>query len=141
MKRLLYLLFALLGFGIDGCARVEYGTPHVTFRLTARVVDEAGTPIQGIHVRTSDGEQFEYNTGVSDYLGNIEAMGTIWPGAQYEVTFVDIDGPLNGGEFEPLTVETHAYNIAPGEGGWYEGGYAADMGDVVLKKKVTEDEE
>ena len=120
---------------------MEYGTPHVTFRLTARVVDEAGTPIQGIHVRTSDGEQFEYNTGVSDYLGNIEATGAIWPGAQYEVTFVDIDGPLNGGEFEPLTVETHAYHVKNGEGEWYEGGYAADMGDVVLKKKVTEDEE
>lgn len=141
MKRLLYLLFALLGFGIDGCARVEYGTPHVTFRLTARVIDEEGTPIQGIHVRTSEGGQFEYNTGISDYLGNIEAEGVIWPGAQYEVVFEDIDGPLNGGEFETLTVETHAYNIAPGEGGWYEGGYAADMGDVVLKKKVTEDEE
>lgn len=141
MKRLLYLLFALLGFGIDGCSRVEYGTPHVTFRLTARVIDEEGTPIQGIHVRTSEGNQFEYNTGISDYLGNIEAEGVIWPGAQYEVVFEDIDGPLNGGEFETLTVETHAYNIAPGEGGWYEGGYAADMGDVVLKKKVTEDEE
>lgn len=141
MKRLLYLLFALLGFGIDGCARVEYGVPHVTFRLTARVIDEEGVPIQGIHVRTSEGDQFEYNTGISDYLGNIEAAGTIWPGAQYEVVFEDIDGPLNGGEFETLTLETHAYNIAPGEGGWYDGGYAADMGDVVLKKKVTEDEE
>lgn len=137
MKRLLYLLFALLGFVIDGCARAEYGTPHVTFHLTARVVDEEGTPIQGIHVKTSEGENFDYQTGISDYLGNIDATGTVWPGSQYEVVFEDIDGELNGGEFETLTTATNAYQIKGSKGEWYEGGYAANMGDVVLKKKVS----
>lgn len=118
--------------------RTEYGTPHVSFRLTARVVDEEGTPIQGIHVRTSEGRYFDHNTGVSDYQGNIDAVGIIWPGAQYEVKFEDIDGELNGGEFETLTVTTSARQTEKGSGNWNEGSYEAHLGDVVLKKKVEE---
>ena len=37
---------------------MEYGTPNVHFSLKARVVDEAGVPIQGIEVRTEDGGYF-----------------------------------------------------------------------------------
>lgn len=120
--------------------RAEYGVPNVTFRLTARVVDEDGTPIQGIHVRTSEGDNFEHNTGVSDYQGNIDAVGSIWPGSQYEVRFEDIDGELNGGEFEELTVTTNPTQTEAGSGNWYEGSYEANLGDVVLKKKVKEEE-
>lgn len=142
MKRLLYFLMALLGFGFQSCdMRAEYGTPHVKFRLTARVVDEERRPIQGIQVSTSEGQPFDYDTGVSDYLGNIEAVGTIWPGAQYEVVFEDIDGPLNGGEFETLTMETHAQQIEEGSGSWYSGGYVANVGDVVLTRKEVEEGE
>ena len=48
MKKLLYMLLALLGISATGCdfMRVEYGTPHVHFNLKARVVDEAGKPIE-----------------------------------------------------------------------------------------------
>ena len=138
MKRLIYFLMTLLGFGFQSCdIRAEYGSPHVHFRLTARVIDEQGAPIQGIHVRTSKGESFDYDTGVSDYMGNVDAYGTIWPEAQYEVVFEDIDGPLNGGEFETLTLRTNAQQTEAGDDNWYSGGYVADMGDVVLKKKET----
>lgn len=142
MKRLLYFLMALLGFGFQSsCARVEYGSPHVNFRLTARVVDEEGTPIQGIHVRTSDGQYFDHSTGVSDYQGNIDAYGTILPGRQYEVRFEDIDGELNGGEFESLIVSTNAKQTEAGDGNWYSGGYESHLGDVVLTKNVDNTEE
>ena len=40
MKKLLYMLLALLGISATGCMRVEYGTPHVNFNLKARVIDE-----------------------------------------------------------------------------------------------------
>ena len=127
---------ALLGFGLSSCdIRAEYGTPHVSFQLSARVIDEEGNPIQGIRVRTSEGQEFDYNTGYSDYQGIINAEAVIWPGSQYEVTFDDIDGDLNGGEFESRTVETAAHQIDSGEGAWYGGHYVADMGDVVLNRK------
>ena len=58
----------MLGFAsCDHFGMVEYGCPTVNFSLKARVVDEAGNPIQGIEVRTEDGGRFEYNTGFSDY--------------------------------------------------------------------------
>ena len=74
MKKLIYFLMALLGFGAVGCEEfgaAEYGCPNVDFRATARVVDEAGEPIEGIRVgiyrEQWDGgyrcEDFEDRTG------------------------------------------------------------------------------
>ena len=105
MKRLIYFLMALLGFGAVSCDSVdfgvaaEYGCPHVKFCLKARVVDQDGTPIQGIEVRLKE-DRFDNKTGFSDYMGNIDAYGSVWPGSQYEVVFVDDDGEANGGQFE-----------------------------------------
>ena len=55
MKKLLYMLLALLGISATGCdfGRVEYGVPHVHFNLKARVVDEAGKPIEGIDEKSN----------------------------------------------------------------------------------------
>lgn len=143
MKRLIYILLGLLG--LTGCelfAPVEYGCPNVSFSLKARVVDEAGVPIQGIEVRTEDGGYFEYKTGFSDYQGYIDASGTFWPGTEHgKVQFVDIDGEANGGEFETLTVNVeNATQTEEGSGGWYKGAYAADLGTVTMKLKDKSEE-
>lgn len=115
----------------------EYGVPHVSFEVKARVVDEAGKPIQGIEVRTEDGGQFEYNTGFSDYQGYINAVGGFWPGTERgKVQFIDIDGEANGGEFETLTVELkNVTQTEEGSGSWYGGAYTADLGTVTMKQK------
>ena len=143
MKRLIYILLGLLGFtSCELFAPVEYGCPNVSFSLKARVVDEAGVPIQGIEVRTEDGGHFEYNTGFSDYQGYIDANGTFRPGTQHgKVQFIDIDGEANGGEFETLTVDVNnATQTEEGSGGWYEGAYAADLGTVTMKLKEQSEE-
>ena len=121
---------------------VEYGCPNVSFSLKARVVDEAGVPIQGIEVRTEDGGHFEFNTGFSDYLGYIDANGTFRPGTEHgKVQLIDIDGEANGGEFETLTVDVNnATQTEEGSGGWYEGAYAADLGTVTMKLKEQSEE-
>ena len=146
MKRLLYILFILLGFGAQSCeeiGRAEYGVPHVSFKLKARVVDEAGEPIQGIEVRTEDDERFEYNTGISDYQGNIDAYGGFWPGAERgQVQFIDIDGEANSGEFETQFVKlTNVEELEAGDGNWYHGAYRVDVGTVVMKLKEESDEQ
>ena len=144
MKRLIYILLGLLGF--TSCEHfigaAEYGCPNVSFSLKARVVDEAGTPIQGIEVRTEEGGRFEYNTGFSDYQGDIAARGSFWPGTQHgKVQFIDIDGEANGGEFETLTVDIeNTTQTEEGSGGWYEGAYAADFGTVTMKLKEQSEE-
>ncbi len=141
MKRLLYILLGLLGFGLQGCDYMgvaEYGTPHVRFRVKARVVNEAGEPIQGIEVRTEEGAQFEDNTGFSDYQGCIDAYGGFWPGDQYRnLHFIDVDGEANGGEYETLVVDSKSVNqTEEGSGNWYEGSYTTDVGTVTLKLKA-----
>ena len=141
MKQLIYLLLTLLGFGSAGCEEVigtcEYGVPHASFSLKARVIDEAGNPIQGIEVRTKRGDYFEDRIGVADYLGNIDAHATVWPGSQYEVVFEDIDGVLNGGEFETLELDIRdkVEQTKDGDGNWNEGSFSADLGDVTMKLK------
>ena len=144
MKRLLYILLGLLG--LTSCesffGAAEYGCPNVSFSLKARVVDEAGNPIQGIEVRTEDGDHFEYKTGFSDYQGYIDARGSFWPGTQHgKVQFIDIDGEANGGEFETLTVQIkNASQTQEGSGNWYEGAYTADLGTVTMKLKEKSEE-
>ena len=138
MKRLLYILLGLLGFtSCEHFGAVDYGVPHVSFEVKARVVDEAGKPIQGIEVRTEDGGQFEYNTGFSDYQGYINAVGGFWTGTEHgNVQFIDIDGEANGGEFETLTVELkNVTQTEEGSGSWYDGAYTADLGTVTMKQK------
>ena len=144
MKRLLYILFGLLG--LTSCEHfigvAEYGCPNVSFSLKARVVDEAGNPIQGIEVRTEDGDHFEYKTGISDYQGYIDAYGGFWPGTERgKVQFIDIDGEANGGEFETLTVQIeNASQTQEGSGNWYHGAYTADLGTVTMKLKEKSEE-
>lgn len=140
MKRLIGFLFALLGFGVVGCMRVEYGTPHVSFSLSARVVDEAGKPIEGIEARVAseyrdEGIPFENRTGVSNYLGEIDAVsGTMWPGFDHGVIFLDPDGEANGGKFESKFVDISGLitQTEEGSGSWYGGAFNAELGDVVM---------
>lgn len=139
MKRILNYLLGLMGIGAAGCIPVAmYGTPHVEFSLSARVIDEAGNPIQGIEVRTKSGQLFDHNTGIADYLGNIEAVSDyMWPGEQYKVVFLDVDGEYNGGEFESLELDISdkVKQTKKGSGDWYQGTYKAELGDVTLTLK------
>lgn len=146
MKRLLNILMVLLGFGTSGCDIVGvamYGTPNVKFHLSARVVDKDGNPIQGIEVRAKEGANFNHNTGISDYQGNIDAWGQVWPGSQYAVTFYDIDGEYNGGEFETLELDISdkVKQTQKGDGEWYQGAYKAELGDVTLTLKEQSEEQ
>ena len=128
-----------MGFGMAGCdgidrAAPEYGCPYVNFNLKARVVDEAGEPIPGIEVRLNNdwGKLAE-----SDNLGEIDALGSTFPGNQYEIVFKDVDGAENGGEFETLVLDItdKVEQTAEGEGSWYAGDYKAELGDVTLTRK------
>lgn len=135
MKRFIYYLMALLGFGAQGCDKLEnafggeevcmYGTPIVEFHLSARVIDKDGNPIQGIEVRPKSGAQCLNRTGFSDYLGVINAYyhDTGFAGDIHEVIFYDVDGEANGGEFEERTI---TYNSS---------GKNIELGDIELTRK------
>ena len=151
MKRLLYLLLGLLGISATGCdfMRVEYGSPHVHFNLKARVVDEAGKPIEGIEARVKEswGEYnvpFDNRTGVTNYLGEIDAHTSSMFSMDHTIIFLDPDGEANGGKFESKTVDIsdHIVQTDEGDGNWDNGSYVAEIGDVVMKlePETSEDE-
>lgn len=151
MKRLLYILLGLLGISATGCdfMRVEYGTPHVHFNLKARVVDEAGKPIEGIEARVKEGwgdhyAPFDNRTGVTNYLGEIDAHTSNMFDTGHEIIFIDPDGEANGGKFESKTVDIsdHIVQTDEGDGNWDNGSYVAEIGDVVMKlePEAPEDE-
>jgi putative lipoprotein (rSAM/lipoprotein system) len=147
MKRLIYFLLTLLGFGAWSCNSdwgdvvAEYGCPNMTFSLKARVVDEAGKPIEGIEVQTKNNAFYMDN--YSDAEGNIDLQVSMWPDTNIDLIFTDVDGKENGGEFETLelNIADKVEQVAEGSGSWYEGGYKADLGDVTLKLKAESDEQ
>lgn len=145
MKRLLYFLFALIGFGTTSCEETiddvaEYGCPNINFSLKARVVDEAGNPISGIEVQTRDHDFYRDN--ISDAEGNIDCNASMWPYDKFEIVFTDIDGEANGGEFETLKLDIteQVKQIEDGSGSWYEGGFKAELGDVEMTLKTKNEE-
>lgn len=151
MKKLLYMLLALLGVSATGCdfGVMEYGVPHVHFNLKARVVDEAGKPIEGIEARVKNGHNnyetpFENRTGVTNYLGEIDAHTSIISIIEHDIIFIDPDGEANGGKFESKTVDISDYIVQTdeGDGNWDNGSYVAEIGDVVmtLEPEAPEDE-
>lgn len=148
MKRFIYFLLALLGFGAVSCDNgsmddvvAEYGCPHINFSLKARVVDEAGKPIEGIEVQTKDNAFYADN--YSDAEGNIDLNVSMWPDTNIDLVFTDVDGAENGGEFETLelNIADKVEQVKEGSGSWYEGGYKADLGDVTMKLKAESDEQ
>lgn len=152
MKKLLYMLLALLGISATSCdfMRVEYGTPHVHFNLKARVVDEAGKPIEGIEARVKQSwgdydMPFENRTGVTNYLGEIDAHTAYAHSMEHTIVFLDPDGEANGGKFETKEVDIREYIVQTdeGDGGWDNGSYVAEIGDVVmtLEPEASEDED
>ena len=148
MKRFIYFLLALLGFGTIACDNgsmddvvAEYGCPHINFSLKARVVDEAGKPIEGIEVQTKNNAF--YTDNYSDAEGNIDLNVSMWPDTNIDLVFTDVDGAENGGEFETLelNIADKVEQVKEGSGSWYEGSYKADLGDVVMTLKEESDEQ
>lgn len=140
MKKLIYLLLSVLGFGAVSCEGGgnldAYGCPHVDFSITARVVDEEGTPIKGISVEGLGywGESYGLHSdeqGVIDFIG--ESMN-----CPDSIRFVDVDGSENGGEFKEKVVNVEFTQVKEGES-WYRGGYEANLGDVTLERVKQEE--
>ena len=145
MKRFIYFLFMLLGFGAVACDEnyglVEYGCPTMTFSLKARVVDEAGKPIEGIEVQTKWNAFYADN--YSDAEGNIDLNVNMRPDTNIDLVFTDVDGAENGGELETLelNIADKVEQVKEGSGSWYEGVYKADLGDVVMTLKEESNEQ
>lgn len=96
---------ALLGFA-TACENKRtvdmYGTPYFDYKVKGKVTDKEGAPVKGIEVGSQDAGPV---TSESD--GSYELSGREWSFRQTTLTFTDIDGAENGGEFteKKVTVE------------------------------------
>lgn len=134
-EKLLLAAASLLGFA-TACENKRtvdmYGTPYFDYKVKGKVTDKEGAPVKGIEVGSQDAGPV---TSGSD--GSYELSGREWSFRQTTLTFTDIDGPENGGEFteKKVTVEfTEADRTGKGEG-WYEGAFSRSGVDATLEKK------
>lgn len=116
---------------------VMYGTPLVEFSVKGRVVDADSNPIPNIEVTwagntygkavTAEDRTFQYtNEGMDEDM------------SQVVLTFTDVDGQENGGDFVSEEVQVPLTQTDPGDGNWDFGDYAAEDVVVVLDRKTTD---
>lgn len=138
MRRLIYFLMTMLGFGAVSCEGGgnldAYGTPYSTFRVSLRVVDGDGNPIPGIQVSA----KYDYNTqplAITDAEGCLEGQYRGGSKMKY-INFMDIDGEDNGGWFESLSIDVSDKVVKVENGaGWNNGKYDVTLDDVTLELK------
>lgn len=131
MKRLIYYLFSLLGFGAVSCDGLEgggnldaYGPGWVGYRVSGRVVDAEGNPIYGIIISNGDSQE---NSDGFTMVGATDREGAyvVYIDSEY-LRFKDVDGEANGGEFEEQYIQVTSQ-------------HSTTLDDVVLRKVETGD--
>ncbi len=136
MKNKLFLsALALLGFG--GCSDGEggglfnepdmYGVPLIDYRFMGEVTDADGNPIEGIEVKVSYNE----DTVTTDSKGAFSTDFTSFTDSFHRVTFTDVDGVDNGGEFSEQNIDVQWDDNAVDE----QGISVFDLGTIKLEEK------
>jgi putative lipoprotein (rSAM/lipoprotein system) len=150
--KLLYgFLMTILGF--SGCniiefGRVEYGQPHAEFKIAGEVKSHDGTPLKGIRVTIDpqpsnpDYSRYSSDTLFTDADGKYskDRLKYGWPDElkEAEISFEDIDGPENGGEFETVKLTSGVFSvkqIKKGDGNWNGGAYSVTANATMSPKK------
>lgn len=137
--KLIVLLLGLLGF--SACNNQDmYGTPEppmyappppleLRLNVSGKVTDAEGTPIKGISVMSDAGQTINTTADGSYYITQTNENSDL-SGQNMNLTFTDIDGPDNGGEFATKSVKnmlTEADRVSDNE-------YTKTL-DVTLEEK------
>lgn len=141
MYKFLFILLAALGFSTS-CSHSQkdmYGTPTCDYKVKGRVTDTEGNAIIGISVTLHNNNQsssFVSTTTTKNGVFETKLLST----SEHDyhlVTFKDVDGKYNGGEFNSQTLDLNTNftrtKVKDGEG-WYQGEFEYSA-DVKLTKK------
>lgn len=148
------VLMTLLGFSSCNAVkerfepRFEYGVPSADYMLMGSAKDERGVPIKGIrvvfhpHTPKTDPEISDHETDTlyTDANGVFrkDVLRYRWPElSQATVTFDDVDGESNGGEFKSLQLGPDKLDVRQLKGGgrWYRGSFLINAeAELKLKK-------
>ncbi len=137
------VFFAMVMQGFSSCTVDNEGiadedrVPQANYHFSGKVTDESGAPLKGIQVIARLGEMtpsFTRDTMYTDASGKYEKQDTFLPYNSADVTFNDIDGAENGGEFESFTIKVMTKPFERGNGASFSGSFLVEA-DAVLKKK------
>lgn len=137
-RKILVGALALMGFA--GCApKVEYGCPHSTLKITAKVVDQAGNPVGKtrlfiknlkdnliLHdVETEDDGTVSKVLYFSYELDNL---------SEANVVYYEEYNPEHRGRFKDDSVTVKTETLDEGDGRWDHGDYEINF-NLKLKDK------
>lgn len=124
LGKILTRLFALFGMTLTcvACYAPYDAEFNANFQASGRVVDPEGEPIEGIHVSTDLVGDFTNKSGEFRVVGRLA-----------EIHFTDDDGELNGGAFQPHSLEL------PTDQSWAEEEIKViELGDIELNRVSEE---
>ena len=149
-RRTHYLIATLLGLlGFSACSDesneedevlLMYGTPTAAYIVKGTVTDEAGNPIEGLHVtpylyyHKFDSSKAPLATTAKDGTFKLDTIkGMRIP----PIVVADQDGEAYGGHFIPDTLTMNEFEqikLKDGKGAWYDGVFELKA-DIKLKKE------
>lgn len=130
-NRCRFIISVLMVLAAVSCSKEQVGDSYMLFEIHGTVLDEDGSPIEGIKV--SSGLSDAQSTNVN---GNFVFYGRSTPATYVVLTFEDKDGEQNGGEFvnraEEVLVHEKTHGSAMGN---FRGTYFASGVEVVMLRK------
>lgn len=130
-----FILTTLSILGFSGCAETTetpcmYGSPQFDYLYSGEVTDTLGNPIKGIQV-TFDSQ----SSVTTDENGSFSAEFLDSYSYINSITFSDIDGEENGGEFASKEIQADDVDGVETDNGF---SYTFDLGTVELEPKSEE---
>lgn len=151
-KYILSALMGLLGFSSCIIPRAEYGSPHATLSIKAKIVDESGAPVSNAKIRLRTEDNVDHGTYIhdgyiiplynkSDSNGMIDTTGTFYAvpckGETYFVFYAK-DNPHLERVFKDDSVMVNPVQVKKAKD-WFWGSYNLE-GTLKLKEKPSTDE-
>ena len=147
LSKLGALVMALLGFSSCSKSSFEpddysnpfisaYGVPTASYQVKGTVRNENGKVLGGIQVAIKYGDKTwaRYDTTYTNSAGTFSRTMSTYPEDYIQITYNDVDGPANDGEYQSQTVSVKVSKLGDGKGPWNHGTYKAES-IINLKKK------
>ena len=120
--------------------RLAYGVPLAKYKVSGKVISGSGKPIAGIKVDVAfspswlfdfDGKSTTLHTAAD---GSFSSEFRYYPRDYVTISFTDVDGNKNQGDFQTQTISVSPKQVEKGDGAWFQGSYSVST-TVRMNKK------
>ena len=123
-----------------GTIMTAYGVPTAKYKVSGKVFSDSGKPISGIKVDVMFDRNWSYDfNGKSTTLytaadGSFSSEFKNYPLNNVTISFTDVDGDKNQGDYQSQSVNIPSKQTEKGDGHWFMGTYSVST-TVRLNKK------